>query len=163
MTLANSYIDSVDATAYLTNIVGSESWLSLDENAKNASLIQSTQTLDASFDWAGAIASDTQDLRWPRAGVYDRDGRSIASDIIPNAIKNATALLALHLIQAGGVKSVSNNVKSLKVGPISIGLDSSESINDQIVPSYIISLMNALGLYTGPRNSDSAYNVKAYR
>ena len=71
--------------------------------------------------------------------------------------------MALHLSQAGGISSVSNNVKSIKVGPISIGLDSEESIDPQIIPRFIISILSSFGVYEGPSSSDSAYNVGVYR
>ncbi|MEG1707128.1 MAG: hypothetical protein RR285_00280 [Acinetobacter sp.] len=163
MTLSKSYIDIAEASAILADTVGSESWVSLTDQEKQASLIQSTFLLDSSFDWSGTISTNEQELRWPRAGVYDRDDRLIPSDIIPNQIKQATALMALHLSQAGGISSVSNNVKSIKVGPISIGLDSEESIDPQIIPRFIISILSSFGDYEGPSSSDSAYNVRAYR
>ena len=163
MTLSKSYIDIAEASAILADTVGSESWSSLSDSEKQASLIQSTFLLDSSFDWSGTISTNDQDLRWPRVGVYDRDDRLISSDIIPNQIKQATALMALHLSQAGGISSVSNNVKSIKVGPISIGLDSEESIDSQIIPRFIISILSSFGDYEGPSSSDSAYNVRVYR
>lgn len=163
MTLPNSYIDVTDATTILTNTVGAESWLTSEDAVKTASLIQATELLDSNFNWNGSIAADDQILRWPRTGCYDRDGRVIPSDTIPNQIKNAVASLASHLVQAGGISSVSNNVKSIKVGPISIGLDSEESVDPQVVPRYLISALNFLGDYVGPTSSNSAYNVKVIR
>lgn len=163
MALQSSYIDVSEATSILTKTVGAESWFLLEEADKEASLVQATFLLDSSFDWTGTIATNEQELRWPRKGAIDRDGRTIADDIIPNQIKHATALMALHLSQAGGVGSVSNNVKSIKVGPVSIGLDSEESINPQTVPLFIISILSSFGDYTGSSSSDSAYNVKVFR
>ena len=163
MTLSKSYIDIAEALAILADTVGSESWILLTDQEKQASLVQSTFLLDSSFNWAGTISTNEQELRWPRSNVYDRDDRLVPSDIIPNQIKQATALMALHLSQAGGISSVSNNVKSIKVGPISIGLDSEESIDSQIIPRFIISILSSFGDYEGPSSSDSAYNVRAYR
>ena len=163
MALANSYTDALEATTILTNTVGSESWLSLADDLKNASLIQATFLLDSSFNWAGTIASDTQELRWPRNNVTDQDGRLIANDAIPNALKTAVAMLAVNLVKSSGINGVSNNVKSIKVGPIAIGLDSTESVDEQIIPRYIISVLGFLGSYTGPSDSKSAYNIKAFR
>lgn len=44
--------------------------------------------------WKGAIATDTQSLPWPRIGMYDRYGRAIPSNVIPQDLKDAQSELA---------------------------------------------------------------------
>lgn len=161
--LPNSYLDAAEATQILSETIGNESWIALNDSVKLASLIQASQLLDSNFDWVGEIATDIQTLRWPRKNVLDRDGREIPSDIIPNDVKIATAQLAAYLVKSKGLNSVPNNVESLKVGPISLSFDSTESVNEQLVPRYIIALLSSLGSYSGPSDSSSAYNVKAIR
>lgn len=161
--LTNSYLDVAEATQILSETIGNESWLALTDSVKLASLIQASQLLDSNFDWTGEISTDVQTLRWPRKNVIDRDGRLTPSDVIPNDVKLATAQMAVYLTKSKGINSIPNNVESLKVGPISLSFDSKESINEQLVPRYIIALLNYLGGYTGPSDSSSAYNVKAIR
>ena len=161
--LTNSYLDVAEATQILSETICNESWLALTDSVKLASLMQASQLLDSNFDWVGEISTDTQTLRWPRKNVTDRDGRLIPSDIIPNDVKLATAQMAVYLTKSKGINSIPNNVESLKVGPISLSFDSKESINEQLVPRYIISLLSSLGGYTGPSDSSSAYNIKAIR
>ena len=163
MTLSKSYIDITEALAILADTVGSESWILLTDQEKQASLVQSTFLLDSSFNWTGTISTHEQELRWPRSNVYDRDDRLVPSDIIPNQIKQATALMALHLTKAGGISTVTTNLKSLKVGPISLSMDSDESITSQVVPKMIVSLINSLGFYTGLSDNSTAYNVQVLR
>lgn len=163
MTLENSYIEILDATTILTNTVGTESWSQLSDTVKTAAVIQATSMLDFNFSWNGLLSSNDQILRWPRQGATDLDGRDLPSNTVPNQIKHATALLAFHLSKTNGVNTVSNNVKSVKVGPIAINLDSEESVDTQTIPKYIISMLNALGSYQGQSSSDSAYNVKVMR
>ena len=158
-----SYLTTAEATELLTNTIGAESWLSLTESNKNASLIQASFLLDSNFDWLGSITDQTQELRWPRTGVVDRDNRQIPSNTIPQPVKYATALMALHLTKAGGISTVTTNLKSLKVGPISLSMDSDESITSQVVPKMIVSLLNSLGFYTGLSDNSTAYNVQVLR
>ena len=158
-----SYLTVEEATELLTNTIGAESWLSLTESNKNASLIQASFLIDSNFDWFGSITDPAQELRWPRTGAVDRDGRQIPSDTVPNLIKYAVALMALHLTKAGGISTVATNLKSLKVGPISLSMDSNESIASRIVPKMIVSLLNTLGFYTGLSDDSTAYNVRVLR
>ena len=158
-----SYLTVEEATELLTNTIGAESWLSLTESNKNASLIQASFLLDSNFDWLGSITDQAQELRWPRTGVVDKDNRQIPSNAVPNLIKYATALMALHLTKAGGISTVTTNLKSLKVGPISLSMDSDESITSQVVPKMVVSLINSLGFYTGLSDNSTAYNVQVLR
>jgi len=158
-----SYLTAAEATELLTNTIGAESWLSLTEPNKNASLIQASFLLDSNFDWLGSITDQAQELRWPRTGVVDKDNRQIPSNAVPNLIKYATALMALHLTKAGGISTVTTNLKSLKVGPISLSMDSDESITSQVVPKMVVSLINSLGFYTGLSDNSTAYNVQVLR
>lgn len=158
-----SYLEILEATTLLSETIGNEPWLLLTDAVKTASLVQASLILDSNFDWFGNISSENQDLRWPRTGVQDRDGRTISSDTVPNVIKHAVVALASYLTQTGGVNVIANNVESLKVGPISLSFDSKESINDQLVPRYLISMLSPFGIYTGPTDGSSAYNVKVLR
>lgn len=158
-----SYLSVQEATELLTNTIGAESWMSLTDTNKNASLIQASFLLDSNFDWLGSITDQAQELRWPRTGVVDKDNRQIPSNTIPQLVKYATALMALHLTKAGGITTVTTNLKSLKVGPISLSMDSEESVTSQVVPKMIVSLLNSLGFYTGLSDNSTAYNVQVLR
>lgn len=52
-------------------------------------LIISTQYIDLNNTFKGCIVADNQALAWPRQGVYDKEGRLIASDVVPTQIANA--------------------------------------------------------------------------
>lgn len=158
-----SYLSIEEATELLTNTIGAESWMSLTDTNKNASLIQASFLLDSNFDWLGSITDQAQELRWPRTGVVDKDNRQIPSDVVPQSVKYATALMALHLTKAGGISTVATNLKSLKVGPISLSMDSEESVTSQVVPKMIVSLLNSLGFYIGLSDNSTAYNVQVLR
>lgn len=159
-----SYLTIEEATEILTLVPGSSSWFGADEALKLSSLSYASNMLDSFFDWEGVITSQVQDLRWPRTGAYDRDGRLIDPDSIPKELRDATAILALELASNDINGSVPDNLKSLKVGPVSLGFDtSSDAVSNMPIPQRIISMLSALGLYTGPRDSNTAYNVKVLR
>ena len=82
-----SYLTVEEATELLTNTIGAESWMSLTDTNKNASLIQASFLLDSNFEWLGSITDQDQELRWPRTGVVDRDNRQIPSDPVPHSVK----------------------------------------------------------------------------
>lgn len=158
----DSYVSAAEADEILKNQTGFEPWFTLDEASKTALLIQSSLMLDSNFDWVGDIATDSQELRWPRKNAYDIDGRLIPDDIIPVQIKRATTFYATNLSSVD-LSSNPSNVNKVKVGPIDIQMNSAESIASQLVPKYIVSLLKGLGEYTGPSDQVKAYNVRAYR
>lgn len=158
-----SYVDVAESNAMASSIPKASAWIDLDESLKLSSLSYSSKLLDSFFDWSGVIASEDQELRWPRADVYDRDGRLIDKTIVPQVIKDATFLLALDVSSEEINGSTPGNLESLKVGPISLAFDTSESKSEQPISANIISMLSNLGSYTGPRNTNAAYNVRAVR
>src|SRR5688572_29395075 len=117
---ANTYITLADADTYHDSHGYATTWTSATNDQQKVVLVWATRLLDAHFEWTGTIASDTQALRWPRAATYDRDGRLLANDEIPEAIEFATAELARHLLTADRTapESVDLALKSVKAGSI---------------------------------------------
>lgn len=81
-------------------------------------LIQACRLINASFDWTGQIASETQNLMWPRLGMYDRANRAIPSTVNPEDLKLSQCEMAVQLhsdetdllsddeVRKGGIASV---------------------------------------------------------
>lgn len=69
-------------------------------NIAEAALRRARLYLDASYSWVGVKATQSQALQWPRSTSILVDGYSVATDTIPQAIKDAQCELA-YLIQAG--------------------------------------------------------------
>ena len=63
-------------------------WTTLTTAAKEASLVKAEAYLD-SLDWQGSITSTDQTIAWPRTGVIDKEGRTVASDAVPADITSA--------------------------------------------------------------------------
>lgn len=95
-----------------------------------------------SRQWTGSIATDTQALAWGRDGMYDRLGRLIASDSIPQELKDATAEFAGQL---GNVDRTLDNdiavqgITSVKAG--SVALTFKDTIESQVLPEMVINLL----------------------
>lgn len=91
----NSYISLVESTEY-TESQG------LDLVADEQYLIRATKWIDRTFGFrfiAGRL-NRAQTLCWPRYATADIDGNFIASETIPQAVKEATIEVALQM-QAG--------------------------------------------------------------
>lgn len=92
--------------------------------------------------WTGAVATDTQSLAWGRTGMYDELGRAIASNVIPQRLKDATSELAGQL--GNSDRTLDNEIAvqgitSIKAG--SIALTFKEAIEAQVLPDAVTMLL----------------------
>jgi hypothetical protein len=98
--VANSYATVDEFKAYwLTRLIPSgqdEPGSFGDSDIENA-LMMATSELDRE-GWLGDAVSSEQALSWPRVSVYNRNGYIVASDSIPQPIKDATCELAYALL-----------------------------------------------------------------
>lgn len=125
LTDSNSYLSVEDADQYFDNHSAPVAWTSAVLADKQNALRIATQYLDVVFGevWVERRTNDEQALDWPRAFVNDSDGFAVESDIIPQAIEDATAEMALRsisgttllpdLTKPGGIGR-----EKVKVGPI---------------------------------------------
>jgi hypothetical protein len=95
---ANSYCTLAEAETYFESRLHKDDWTSASDDTKNAALVWATQLLDDLVDWVGGKYTESQALRWPRWAVYDQDGYVVSWTSIPQFLKDATAELAMHLI-----------------------------------------------------------------
>jgi hypothetical protein len=120
---ANSYVSTAAATAFLDTRLYTEPWLEADSTSQAQSLIWATQLLDTQVRWYGTPTTLTQALAWPMTGQRDHLGRLVPNDVIPAAIKQATALYALALLrddtEAPGTVDI-GGVKSRTIGDMTI-------------------------------------------
>ena len=123
-TTANTYVTLDDADTYHENRLHVSDWTGASETDKEAALIWATRMLDDMVEWDGLKTNDTQALRWPRQGAYDRDGVEIDEDSLPTVIANATAEFARYLIAADrGDDPDTLGFKLLKVSTITLEID----------------------------------------
>ena len=117
---ANSYASVAIADDYFL-LRGRNSWGALSTEAKEASLINATDYLEATYRnaWLGSRVSNTQALSWPRYDVL-LDGFAIASNTVPPIVVSACMELALRassedLLTDTGAKVIRERVDVLEV------------------------------------------------
>ena len=161
---SNTYATEAEVDAYfLARLPLSPPWT--DAADPTAAIAMATRTLDAMFQprrvlmpgdsrsgayylvarqWAGAPATSTQRLAWPRTGMVDRNGNAISPSTIPLDLKYAVAEFAGQLVAAD--RTLDNDVsvqglKSVKAG--SVSLDFKETILPKVLPDAVLNLMPA--------------------
>lgn len=147
---ANTYITLADADTYHDSHSYATTWTSATDDQQKVALVWATRLLDAHYQWVGTIASDTQSLRWPRAATYDRDGRLLANDEIPEAIEFATAELARHLLASDRTapEGVGRAEKRMKVGGLEVEYFNATSTKAYPVPDAVYDLIRHLVINT---------------
>lgn len=121
---ANAYITVAYADTYFTER-NNEDWLDLDNEVKEAAIIEATVYIDYSnmkFH-KGIRENEVQSTEWPRTGAYDQNGYEI--DGLPECLKQATAEYANRARVSGlapdpvyDSSGIPLKSKREKVGPI---------------------------------------------
>ena len=86
---ANSYDSIINIDSYCADR-NYTSWLALINADKDAAVLRMMTYLETRI-WEGVRVSDTQELSWPRVGVYMPGGFLIEDDEIPKNLKSALA------------------------------------------------------------------------
>ena len=95
---SNCYCTVAEAEAYFASRGFSDNWNGATPDAQIQALLWATRLLDLQV-WRGMKRMYTNALRWPRAGLQDRDGYIVPYDTIPTFIKYATCEWALYLLK----------------------------------------------------------------
>lgn len=146
---ANSYCTVAEADLYHAAHLYAAVWEDADASQKTVALIWATRLLDEQVDWVGTKATEAQALRWPRTDVEDRDGYLLASTVIPNWLKNATAELARQLLAKDRLAvrdDAMGGIKSVSAGSVSVEFDAQDRI--QVFPESVQSLIDWYSLGT---------------
>lgn len=144
----NSYLTKANADAYFDLHFTPNPFL----EAQNPLILltHSTRLLDFYMDWDGVRFQDEtlQSLEWPRFDVLD-----VLTTIIPQRVKDAVCELASYLA-VNGVSTDLAEVDKIRVGPITIDLDSDGS--GFLLPPQVTRMLNHLGSAKAlPKNSIS--------
>jgi len=136
---ADSYLSLTDADSYNLAHSASALWIAATEAVKEKALRLATQYLDVRYAglWKGAKCSDAQSLAWPRIWAEKSDTYDSAyydSDAIPQKLKDATAELALRVVEGDTLfdditKPGVISSTSVTVGPISKSVSYSGGYN----------------------------------
>ena len=94
---ANAYCTAAQADTYHATRGQNPEWAAIpDQPTKETYVMWATRKLDE-LDWYGGRRTVGQALRWPRAGLVDRDGYPVDYTGIPAFLVNATAEYAYQL------------------------------------------------------------------
>lgn len=114
-----SYATLDEAAAYVAGDPGLfATWQSLDDTDRSRRLVAATRRIDE-LTFLGEPTSSTQTTAWPRTGLAYADGTPIPDDEIPDAIEQATIILAASLVvdlSAGASSSSAQGVRSRRIG-----------------------------------------------
>lgn len=147
---SNSYATATETTTYFEGHLFASKWTA--STTKDEALVHATRLLDAHIIWKGTVADHDQALGWPRFGVLTKDNILIDGDVVPPALKNATAELALILLdgdRSGDKDGV--GLKSLKVDVIELEFDKGDK--KSVIPSVAFDLINDLGFIESVDNA----------
>jgi len=129
---ADAYISAEDATAYHA-ARGNTAWAALSADEMDQHIRKATDYMVQvySLRWKGDRVTATQALDWPREGV-EVYGFEIDSDVLPEAVANACAELALRASAGDLTPDVTRRTLREKVGPIEVEYDP----NAPTLPDY---------------------------
>ena len=171
--LAQSYASLALANQWHNAGVNAEAWDFIDPPDQERALVAATRLLDATVDWRGTPVYGDQPLGWPRRNVRGTDRRPFAMNAVPNAVRFATAALALKLAQdqvaalaaeAAGTTTTGGtteqSVEEITLGPIGIKLSSATAATveadaaaqeaaSRLVPVEIAAMIKHWGDYAG--------------
>ena len=119
----NSYLDVAAADDYLAaDMKRADTWDGLTDTVKGRALITASRYLDRQ-KWQGTASVDGQAMAWPRSGALDLYGATVADDTVPQAIQDATAVLAYEISQDPELQdaiSSGREIKSMMAGSVQI-------------------------------------------
>lgn len=157
---ANSYATLAEANAFHAQTLNASVWTAASDANKEIALQWATRLLDEQVSWIGEIVTDTQALRWPRAGVYTPDGILLDSDSIPTFLKNATAELAKQLLANDRTAETSSfGISELTVDVVKIVFDKTES--KAVLSPSVYHMIKAYGMANDGSGVSTAKLVRA--
>lgn len=140
---ANSYVSVAVADAYFLTHLYAAPWDDATTLQKESALIMSTRILDEKIDWIGLKNTKEQALAWGRSGVED-DGYPVSPLIVPDAVKNATAEFAKHLIVDNSTENADGKgLASLKVDVIELVFDKMDT--PDVLPNIVQEMLRGWG------------------
>lgn len=131
------YEDYLDARLFVPDAVASA-----DGTEKDKAITMATRVMNGELCWTGVAASATQALPWPRLGMFDRSGNAIATNVIPQALKDMTNELAFLLAQGDRTKESdveAEGLKRVKAGPVDVEYKD-DFTHKAVVSAAVISL-----------------------
>lgn len=146
---ATSYCSVATADDWHTMSPSESTWSALTTEQKQERLMLGSYLLDQRCTWLGSKSVTASRLRWPRAGLLDRDGNAIDIDEIPRELAWATAEMARQMGSASIAGGTDRTVTSQTTGPVSVTYGDAGRLRRDI-PQSVLELVYPF-LETGSR------------
>lgn len=130
---ANSYVTLAEANVYQTTRLFNTVWNAASDDDKTSAIEDATRRIDASFEWLGMAAAQTQRLCWPRVGMLNRNNFAIDPTTIPNELKDATCEMARQLLASDRFAdndAAKLGLLNLRAGSVGLGFKNFEGGNN---------------------------------
>lgn len=141
---ANAYATVAEVDEILAVNIHSK-WSLITDDATKEKLIQwASRILDERVKWFGKKTYPTSGLAWPRTGVKDREGILIDDNLVPLAVKVATAELADHLLSGDPeTANTGSNITTMQVDVVLLKFDA--RLDAERFPPNLAKILYALG------------------
>ncbi len=143
----NAYDDVTNVRAFFSER-GNADWDDVEDGQASALIIKATDWVDRNFSFIGDKATGEQRLKWPRR-FAEVDGFTIAEDIIPWQLKEATAQIAeLYRDGTFDLEGVITDeqaaLTSRRVDVIEVSYDTTRRILGGAIPTHVYELLQPL-------------------
>jgi len=141
---ANAYASVEEVDEILGVNIHSQWSLIVDVETKEKLIQWASRILDERVKWFGKKTHPTSGRAWPRVMVKDREGLLIEDNVVPLAVKVATAELADHLL-AGDPETANtgSNITALQVDVVMIKFDA--RLDAERFPPNLSKILYGLG------------------
>lgn len=142
---ANAYVAVAEVDEILSVNIHSKWSLIADATTKEKLIRWATRILDERVRWYGKKTHTTSGLAWPRTQVRDRENELIEDNVIPLAVRIATAELADHLISGDPeTANTGSNITDIQVDVVMLKFDA--RLDAERFPPNLSKILYGLGL-----------------
>ena len=142
---ANAYVGVDEADEILSVNIHSKWGLIADVETKEKLIRWASRILDERVRWFGKKTHPTSGLAWPRTQVRDRENELIEDNVVPLAVRIATAELADHLISGDPeTANTGSNITDIQVDVIMLKFDARLAVEK--FPPNLSKILLGLGL-----------------
>ena len=153
-TTANSYANATDGDSYHEGHLYATDWTGASTATKNDALVMATRIIDASYQFNGWMANETQALQWPRDKAQHPNQQSYFDDTeIPPRLLEAVCETARELIKIDPTDEPDGQgIRRLRMaGSVDILFDHTD--RKPMVPHLAQRLLNGLGTLIGENST----------
>ena len=144
---ANAFVSVADANIFHKGRVHNSEWNDAGSGDKSAAIVMATRSLCYHYTYTGTRTEETGSLDWPRTGVTDEDGYTVASDAIPQFMKDATSEFAFLLLKEDSTidENTSGSLQELTADTVSLVWNKMDS---EQLPEIPKSVQRMISYYT---------------